>query len=315
MQTKQLMQFVTVARAGNISEAAKILNIAQPALSQSILTFEKTLGADLFIRHRRGVELTEAGKVLYEHASTILEQLDSAREAVREIDSNPSGSVTVGLPASVSKVLINPICQRLTKQYPNIRLQLEEGLTGNLVRWLRSGRIDLIVDFDSKQEGEFKQIPLIEEDLFLIGSSLTTSRDISFKELEKVTLILPSPEHGMSKAISRLASEANVELRRYPITLPVYPMLSLVRSGEGFSILPWSLIYDLVEQGDITARRIRAPKATRTASLVIHKSRPETKAMKIMRDVIIESSLQVFEEGRWRGRMLVSRDNGQKFDR
>ena len=81
MNTRLLVQFMAVANAGTITEASRQLNIAQPALSHAIATLEKDLGIRLFHRHRRGVELTDAGTILFERARPILDSLDAADQS------------------------------------------------------------------------------------------------------------------------------------------------------------------------------------------------------------------------------------------
>ena len=148
MNTKQLLQFTSVAHAGSITEAAQRLHIAQPALSHAISNLEEDLGVHLFERHRRGVTLTDAGAVLLDHAQTILRQIEYAREAVLGREETPSGPVGIALPASAAHAICRLMCEAVLERLPQVKLAFDEGLTGNLTRFLRSGRIDMMVDFD-----------------------------------------------------------------------------------------------------------------------------------------------------------------------
>nr|WP_070959332.1 LysR family transcriptional regulator [Hyphomonas sp. Mor2] len=310
MQTKHLMQFAAVASAGNISEAAKRLNIAQPALSQSILTFEESLGIKLFNRHRRGVELTEAGEELLTWAISILDQIETAKETIRQIDESPSGKVTAAFPASVAHAIVEPLCRQVLEKHPRIFLHIEEGLTGNIGRWLFSGRVDIMIDFDVGLSGDLRSEPLISEDLYLIGANLGSNEDIPFADLVDYPLLLPGPEHAMSKAIARFEREQGILLTRVAMEMAVHPMLRNVIAGNCYSISPWSLIHDRVASGTLFARRVVNPTLSREASIVTHRSRPETPAVKLIREAIRKTVIQSHTEDVWRGRLLLEDIDG-----
>ncbi len=307
MNTRILIQFTAVAHAGTITEAAKRLNIAQPALSHAIATLEEELGVKLFDRHPRGVELTEAGSILLERSQPILEQLESAKVAVREVDANPTGRVGIALPASVANVLTRPLFEAVRTRYEKIHLVFEEGLTGHLIRWLRSGHIDLMIDFDVEPLSEFDSKPLFREDLFLTGANLDINQSIRFKELGNYPMFLPSKEHAMGRAISEYEAQLGITLNRIPASAAVHPLLSLLEAGLGYAIAPWSMIYDRVAAGKLSARKILEPGITRTAFLLHRRSPAMTTAARMVHDLVLDATTIAHKEGKWRGTVL-SRD-------
>lgn len=82
MNLRRLKYFVKIVDIGSLTQAAEVLHIAQPALSQQVATLENELDQQLLIRTKRGVTPTEAGKILYAHARTILRQCEQAQTAV-----------------------------------------------------------------------------------------------------------------------------------------------------------------------------------------------------------------------------------------
>lgn len=88
MNFRRLKYFVNIVDTGSLTQAAEVLHIAQPALSQQVATLESELNQQLLIRTKRGVTPTEAGKILYIHARNILQQCEQAKLAV-----NSSGKV------------------------------------------------------------------------------------------------------------------------------------------------------------------------------------------------------------------------------
>src|SRR3954471_14327235 len=171
MELRQLRYFVSIVDHGSLSRAALVLHVAQPALTQQLRQLEEELGAQLLHRSAKGVLSTDAGKVFYEHAQAILKQVADARSAVAQSTDRPSGSVTLGLPHSISGALALPLLTAARASYPEITLQLTEEISGNLSEQLKSGRLNLAVLFDDGQLGAFAGTPLVDEDLMFICRS------------------------------------------------------------------------------------------------------------------------------------------------
>lgn len=304
VNTRRLIQFTAVANAGSITRAASRLHIAQPALSHAISDLEQDLGVKLFERHHRGVTLTDSGTVLLEHAKTILRQIEYARDAVLETERNPSGNVGLALPASVSHTLSRPVCESVLADLPQVTLSLDEGLTGNLKRFLRSGRIDLMIDFDVEEDDEYVAKPLIREDLYLFGRNLGGQGEITLAEVSSFELFMPGPQHAMRRAIARYERESRQTLQRVPIEVGVQPMLSLVEAGRDATITPWSLIHDRVGKNGLMARRITSPDMYRTAYLVSLQARLQSPAARAVAKIVRDAVACTHEQGLWHGELL-----------
>ncbi len=97
MNFRRLKYFVKIVDIGSLTQAAEVLHIAQPALSQQVATLEKAkLNQQLLIRTKRGVTPTDAGKILYTHARAILRQCEQAQLAVHNVGQALSGQVSIG---------------------------------------------------------------------------------------------------------------------------------------------------------------------------------------------------------------------------
>ena len=132
MELRQLRYFVAIAEHGAFSKAASKVFVAQSALSHQLAQLEEELGVPLLLRTRRGVELTEPGRVFLAHAISILRQTEDARSSVRSVMGEPTGKVVFGIPHSVSNALALPLLRAVRQQFPKIELELTEELTGNL---------------------------------------------------------------------------------------------------------------------------------------------------------------------------------------
>ncbi|WP_375779343.1 LysR family transcriptional regulator [Bradyrhizobium sp. ma5] len=125
MDIRQLRYFIAVAEELNFSKAARRLNLSQPPLSLQIKALEHEVGAPLFLRQRRGVELTQAGQILLEQVRKAIAQLDQAMGTAQRAARGEAGLLRIGytgstpIHASFSKIL-----RRFSQAYPEIRLEL-----------------------------------------------------------------------------------------------------------------------------------------------------------------------------------------------
>jgi DNA-binding transcriptional LysR family regulator len=143
MELRHLRYFVAVAEEGHITRAAERLGMQQPPLSQQIKALENELGARLFRRLPRGVELTEAGRALLADAEAILGHLAHAMEATKRTVRGELGRIAVGFTSSAP---FHPFLPRVIRAFreasPLVALTLEEGGTTELIEDLRAERLD-----------------------------------------------------------------------------------------------------------------------------------------------------------------------------
>ncbi|PEC57588.1 LysR family transcriptional regulator, partial [Bacillus wiedmannii] len=124
MELRHIRYFLALAEELNFSRAAEKLHIAQPPLSKQIRELEEEIGAKLFNRTKRHVELTSAGKVFLNRAYQILDQVEQACISTRLTSTGFEGELVMGFSGSVQD-LIQPI-QEFHKQYPEIGIVLQQ---------------------------------------------------------------------------------------------------------------------------------------------------------------------------------------------
>jgi LysR family transcriptional regulator, benzoate and cis,cis-muconate-responsive activator of ben and cat genes len=121
MDMTRLRYFVAVAEEANIGRAARRLNISQPPLTRQIHQLETEVGATLFQRTRKGVEMTSAGQVLFEEARNLLELAARARDRTRSAGLGQSGRLDIGLFGS-NILAVPQLLHTFRKQYPDIEV-------------------------------------------------------------------------------------------------------------------------------------------------------------------------------------------------
>src|SRR5439155_17375549 len=146
MNLRRLKYFVKIVDIGSLTQAADVLHIAQPALSQQLATLEGEVRQQLLHRTKRGVTPTEAGKVLYRHAQLILRQCDQAQVDMQAASRGLSGSVSLGLaPGTMAATLALPLLRILRARHPGVVPYLNENYGTTLSELIMSGRMDLAV--------------------------------------------------------------------------------------------------------------------------------------------------------------------------
>ena len=306
MDLRQLRYFVAIVQSGSISRASLQLNIAQPALSLHIRNMEADLGVPLLFRTPQGVQPTEAGLILLRNAKTILAQFEQAEREIRGSSTEPTGEVRLGLPGTISQILGAPLVIAARERYPKITLRIAEAMSGYVLEWLRLGRVDLGLLFQTVEDRDLRSIALATETLVLFGPAEpkdgTTHPPegvpVPFATIAGLPLILPSPGHGLRDLIDQRAALLQVPVRT-GIDIDAYPAIkTLVEQGLGYSILPVHAV-----QREITEGRLRSwpidPPLLRTVHLVIPTNRPLSPAAKSIDDLCRVTLRDLVRSGAW----------------
>lgn len=135
--------FYEVARAGNISRAAKQLYISQPAISKAISKLEENLDVVLFARNSRGVSLTMEGELLFEHVSRAFDSIQLGEQQLRRIKEFHMGQIRIGVSNTLCKYILLPYLENFIRQYPHVKVIIESQSTVHTVSQLENGLLDL----------------------------------------------------------------------------------------------------------------------------------------------------------------------------
>lgn len=149
---EDLRVFDQVVRRGSFTAAAESCGYTQSGVSRRIASLERASGGPLFERRARGVRLTPAGEVLRTHAATVLSALDAAVAAVDDVRRGAGGRLRVGSFATADAVLVPEALAALHRMAPGVETTVTEGLTRELVAWLRAGTLDVAVVSDYPAE-------------------------------------------------------------------------------------------------------------------------------------------------------------------
>ncbi len=303
MDLKQLKTFLRVAETGSLSKASDRLRLAQPALSRHIKLLEADIGLDLFVRHGRGMELTDAGQELFQRVGGLVSQLEKSIEDLQALPGDPKGRVSIGILPTVSMMLATPIIMRLSREFPNISLRIVEGLTGHLIDWLQRGELDLAFLPGPGADFHVRAIDLLYEEYVLLApldSDIGRDGTLAVADLASLDLIVSSHMHGMRKIMEAAAHKAGISLS-VNVEVDTLPLaLSLVEAGLGYAILPGLVVDHRSDRQRFRTIRLVKPAVTRQLILALPAGRADTRAVTAVRDVILKEIAALIRAGTWR---------------
>lgn len=184
MEFRVLQYFLAVTREGNISAAAQSLNLSQPSLSRQLKDLEDELGAKLFIRGNRHIELTEEGLILRKRAGEIMQLVELTESEISEVKNNISGTLSIGAGESLSMHRITEVFRCLKENYPDIRLNVVSGDTEDLQDRLDRGLLDFALIFTDFDRNAYHHLTLEEKEIF----GVIMRRDDALAEKEYITV-------------------------------------------------------------------------------------------------------------------------------
>ena len=137
--------FYTVSNEKSITKAAEKLYVSQPAITKSIKNLESSLGGKLFVRTKKGVILTEEGKILYDYIKNAFNEITNAENKFNSLINLEEGKIRIGASTTISKNFLMPFIKNFHMLYPDIDISITNELTINLLKDLRNGYLDFLV--------------------------------------------------------------------------------------------------------------------------------------------------------------------------
>ncbi|EAT3172833.1 tricarballylate utilization LysR family transcriptional regulator TcuR [Salmonella enterica] len=307
MELRQLRYFVRIIETGSMGSAAQDLDIGVSALSQQMSRLENELAIRLLQRTSRGVTPTNAGLAFYSQAQLALRHADDAILAARE--ARLSGHVSVGMAPSTASILGIPFIHAMQENYADVRLHVVESLSGNLERMINTRQIDLAVVFQKDKILRWSARPILEEQLFLIGShallAALPDNPITPEQLADIPLIMPSQGHGLRGRLDAVCQEhaLNVDIVAEIDGLAL--LMRAVRDGLGATLQPGAAISHL-DNDALRVIGVHNPVLSRPNFLVSLSDDELTPAGLAARVVLTKVMRQLVDAGEWPGATLYA---------
>ncbi|HJC05341.1 MAG TPA: LysR family transcriptional regulator [Candidatus Enterocloster excrementipullorum] len=267
--------FYEVAKAGNISRAAKELYISQPAISKSISKLEDSLGLSLFTRSSRGVQLTCEGEVLFEHVREAFEALNRGEQELKRIQEFDIGHLRIGVSNTLCKYILLPYLKTFVDQYPHMRVTIESQATAQTLARLEQQKIDLGLVAEPSLKKELSFIPVMDiQDIFVATPAylenlyLREGRDTSLFETGNIMLLDTS--NMTRRYVDEYMAQNNIYPRQILEVTTMDLLIEFAKIGLGIGCVIKELVQKELESGVLTEIPLDIPIHRRTIGFAYH---------------------------------------------
>jgi DNA-binding transcriptional LysR family regulator len=242
VELRQLEYFVAAAEELHFTRAARRLFVAQSGMSAGIRSLEKELGAALFIRSTRRVELTDAGRALLPVARQALAKAADARDAVAAVQGLLRGTLAVGTLQCLGVLDVPGLLARFREKHPGVELRLRHDGTAALIEAVRGGRLDAAFGPVGLHPTDgLTVVPVADEPMVLACGPthrLAERSCVRPAELDGESFVDFSPTWGTRDVADRILAAAGVGRRVELEVNDAHSLLDLVGLGLGVAIVP-----------------------------------------------------------------------------
>ena len=264
MDLTLLNYFYTVAREGSFMAAAEKLDYAQSNLSMRIKQLEEMAGAELLIRGRNGVTLTEKGQVLYSYADKLLALSEEAESAVKG-EEYSTGRITITAMESAAVTFLPGLLAKFHKKYPDTSVKVITGTSDAGVRAVLANDTDMAVAVGENSHEDLFSNPLRKEELVLVTDRSDQESDLK-KLLARPLLVFPSG-CAYRRVLERMLADYGIAAVHTMEFTSLGAILASVSAGLGISVFPATAINSFTA-GD-SLRMISLPEEYKTADIYL----------------------------------------------
>ena len=273
--------FYEVAKAGNISKAAKELYISQPAISKAISKLEDSLGLSLFTRSSRGVQLTSEGEILFEHTREAFDALDRGEQELKRIQEFDIGHLRIGVSNTLCKYILLPYLKTFIDQYPHMKVTIESQATAQTLARLEQQKIDLGLVAEPSVRRDLAFIPVMEiQDTFVTTPNylenlyLREGQDTSLFETGNIMLLDTS---NMTRHhVDEYMAENNIFPHQILEVTTMDLLIEFAKIGLGIACVIKELVQKELDSGMLVEIPLDIPIHRRTIGFAYH---PANQAM------------------------------------
>ena len=272
---KQLRYLAALAEHRHFGRAAEACAITQPALSMQIRDLEKDLEVDLVERRPGEVILTEVGAEVARRAEHVLTAARDLTDFARHSGRLLTGRLRLGVIPTLAPYVLPQILPALQRRFPEVRVELRETQTGNLIEELARGALDAVLLALPLEENEFETLPLFD-DPFLLAVPAAEAREQSMvdaRDIDPRRLILLEEGHCLRDQALAFCG-TRIETASGLGATSLSTVIQMVANGYGITLLPRIALPVEARDKRVKVLRFRAPEPARQIGLAWRRTSP-----------------------------------------
>ncbi|MDX8534368.1 LysR family transcriptional regulator [Mesorhizobium sp. VK25A] len=272
MHPRLLKTFLAVARTHNVTHAAREVNLAQSSVSDQIQALETELGASLFTRSRQGLTMTPAGEALKPYAEDLLALADDARAAIDATRAGTAGTLSIGALETIASARLAGWLAGFRAAHAGIDIKLKVAGSGELLRRLGDGEIDVVFCFErsnaSEPDPRFARRVVAVEPLALIAPPGDNRADVDLAALAEKHFVATETGCVYRAMVDKAFAEAGLDKPRLAAEAgSIDAIAGLVAAGAGFGLVPRLAVAAAIERGEVA--ELAWPGPVRSADVVM----------------------------------------------
>lgn len=259
---KLLREFVVIAQEGSIRRAGERLGVVPSAISRKLSDAEARLGVRLFERHSQGMALTDAGRVLLEHAIHMAEEQDYILDLLGQFRDETRAVIRLGAGEGFAADLMQNGFPSLMQNFPHLRFDIRQAGTEELQRMVASGQVDISLAYDPVLLPGTRSLAMARQPLCAIlppGSDLASYEVLDLETVLRQPFAVLNASHAIHRLLARAASDRGISLRPVVETDSIGLLIRYVTAGLGLTFLPRFSATIQEARGDLIIRQIDEP--------------------------------------------------------
>ncbi|KAA0910514.1 LysR family transcriptional regulator [Pusillimonas sp. ANT_WB101] len=268
LSAHQLRAFVNLAQLKSFTRAAAASHLSQPAFSALIRALETEVGARLFDRSTRHVDLTVEGRDFFDGAQRVLAEIEAALASVRERVELKRGRVALALLPSLAAGWLPDVLAAFHAQFPDIELEVFDVLSENCIESVRSGRADIAIAATRVDTPELRAEPFQTDEFYLVarrGHPLLDRANLKPRDLQAFDFIHLSRDSSVRQYLD--AATLPLKMRTLIEVDQLATVMGMVRAGLGISVVPALTLFHF-QHPEIETRLLRWPGLRRSIYLI-----------------------------------------------
>jgi DNA-binding transcriptional LysR family regulator len=258
------------------------------------------------LRRPRGVEITEAGRLLYRHAQSILRQAEIAQEEVAHVGGAPSGAVSLGLPSAAAEIVGVAMIRACRERLPLVRLRIVEGVSALLAEFTLGGRLDGSILFLEEAPRGLDVAPVLDEELFYVCSPRSefarrNRTALTLAEAAETPLAMPGVGNSMRLIVDTACARSGLTIEPAVELDSLNLLKACVTNDIASTFLPWSVVAKEEAVEEVHVMKLDVRPFSRPLSICIPSHGARGNASNAVMDLLRLVIVDLVTSGAWQG--------------
>jgi len=274
MKIRLMKIFIQVYQTQNITRAAELLHMTQPAVTRAIQEIEHYYGVCLFERMGRGLSATESAREMYAHALHIVESVDIMEKGLRNWDE--FGILRVGASITIGSFLMPKLVAECSKEHPHLKLKVRIESGASLLEQLCDNQLDVAFIEGGITGQQLRYETFSGDRLVLImppDHPLKDAETINLSDLKDCNFLLREPGSAGRTFLNNVFAMHNMEVDPLWESVSTQAIVKAVSSGVGISFLPEKLVRSAIDSNIVATHEIADESFSRKNYIVWHQNK------------------------------------------